>query len=231
MKPPNAVLKDCVVLLYGSRSRGDHDEFSDADALVLSERPGHASLSRAVERLVATECGVPQELVSVSSYSFREMRRMASAGTLFARHIATESRVLVGEAAGLEAFKAALALLPSKAHPVQAADLLTYRTALRDVEEALDTALVDYQFELIELRTLLRHLSVLSSAADAAPTFGRSASFDLLVARYDLPVAWATEFCALFETATSDRQVVETWLERTHHCLLELERTSQEAAA
>lgn len=231
MTGPQLPSTGCAILLYGSRARGDHDDASDVDVLVLSPRPADLTMQRCVQAAMAVEFEVPEEQVSISSYSFPEMARMAKAGTLFARHVASEARLISSDEVGAATLAQVLASVPSGPFEISTEDLRIYRTALSDVVNALNTATVDHVFELVQLRTLLRHLSVLASAAEGAPVFGRVAAFKAMVRNYALPALWADDFATLFSMSAVDRRTVEMWLDRVSRCLIAVEQHVSGVAA
>jgi len=208
-----------AILLYGSRARGDHDQFSDVDVLVLSANPPDLGRQQLVEAGMSQKYGLPVARISVSSYSFEEFQRMAAVGTLFARHIGSEAVMIDCDQAGQQILSDALASVTTNAVPVTMRDLCTYTTALQDVKTALATVTVDYAFELRELRTLLRHVSVLASGSQGAPVFGRTAAFKEMICMYKLPESLADDYAALFLPGVADEADVRLWLGRAEQCL------------
>ena len=66
------------VWLYGSRSRGDFDDHSDVDVLVVTD-PGN--------REMTFDLSMYSRTPTVSHYLWNEIERMAEYGSLFLRHV------------------------------------------------------------------------------------------------------------------------------------------------
>lgn len=77
-----------VEVLFGSQSRGDHDQVSDRDILIVDDRPG--ALRRRAAILV-------QQGWSVASYTYRKLEALAGRGALFVQHLKMEGKVLRDE--------------------------------------------------------------------------------------------------------------------------------------
>ena len=78
-------LSSAAVWMYGSHARGDADAESDLDVLVISED----SLG---EGEVASFAELDSPRLSISQYSWDEIRGMASYGSLFLQHIRIEGK-------------------------------------------------------------------------------------------------------------------------------------------
>lgn len=121
-----SVLAGLCGLLYGSRARGDHDEASNVDVLVLSSEPGDLTMHRRVQQEMARQEGVEEALIGISSYSFAEFARMTAAGTFFVIHIPSEAILIASDSDGAAELADAQAVLGSPAVRVTARDLQTY---------------------------------------------------------------------------------------------------------
>lgn len=86
---------DHSVHLFGSRSRGDWDGASDVDVLVVLDDANAALRIEAIQA-VKLEYGSIFEgaPISVSAYTVDRLREIYGSGSLFAWHLATESRTL-----------------------------------------------------------------------------------------------------------------------------------------
>jgi len=74
-----------VEVLFGSQSRGDHDQASDRDILIVDDRP--AALRRRAQILA-------QQGWSVAPYTYRKLEALAGRGALFVQHLKMEGKVL-----------------------------------------------------------------------------------------------------------------------------------------
>jgi hypothetical protein len=175
-----------AIWLYGSRARGDADEFSDTDLIAVSD-------SATVE---------PQMLVpaisnpSVSQYTWDEVTRMASYGSLFLRHLELEGQPVYES----DAANGRLETILRKMGPYELAgrDVAAFRTVLRDVRESLDSGEASLVFELSTLATVFRHASVLGCYLASRPCFARTQPVVRLVALWNLPSRWADDFQSLY---------------------------------
>jgi predicted nucleotidyltransferase len=79
-------MKSNVALwLYGSRARGDADSMSDSDVLAVAHTD---------EGLQDAISGIDLPKLNVSFYTWNELERMRSYGSLYLLHIAREGRCL-----------------------------------------------------------------------------------------------------------------------------------------
>ncbi len=81
-----------LVLIYGSRARGDFNEFSDIDLLISSSKPGLTS-------------PVLSDGISIHFYDQKWITREASKGSLFAYHLTQEAILLAGSIGHWETIK------------------------------------------------------------------------------------------------------------------------------
>ena len=79
--------RDWAVWVYGSMARGDSDDLSDVDVLVVGPDGEEAG------DLLKT-VGLSEPKVSISQYSWNEIQGMAAYGSLFLHHIRLEGRPL-----------------------------------------------------------------------------------------------------------------------------------------
>src|SRR5262245_46459624 len=81
---------DFAVWLYGSVARGDADELSDTDVLLISDASDHPI--PAVQAVAEA---------SVSHYTWGQITSLAEVGSLFLHHLRLEGRVVAGTPAGV----------------------------------------------------------------------------------------------------------------------------------
>lgn len=155
---------DRVVLLYGSHARGDADEISDVDVLVV----GSTSLKTdEITMLLPASCEGP---LHTSHYTWLEFGAMSEYGSLFLHHIAAEARAILYEGGAQKRLGDILASLGP--YRFAARDLCAFRATVCDVEVGLRAGLPPC-FELAVLGGVARHASVLACYMSGSPTFGR----------------------------------------------------------
>jgi Nucleotidyltransferase domain len=198
------------VWIYGSAARGDADDLSDVDLLVVAEPDEEVELPTAV--------GLKESL-SVSRYTWNEVAAMLDYGSLFLHHVKQEGRPLAEEEP--PRLRKLLAQLP----PYKRADqeLNSFAQVVDDVREAIEH---DYspQFELAVLATAARHAAILGCYLIDDPRFGRAEPFRVLLPRLGYSAAEIEHFERLYayrvmenrdEIATVDaRDDVATWVFR-----------------
>lgn len=155
--------RNCEVWLYGSRARGNADQSSDTDLLVVADS----------EALVADAIvGLDFPKINVSFYSWTEIARMQAYGSLYLRHIAEEGIQL--RCFGATRLERVLVDLPRFTRARQ--DLTGFQRALTEGKEALaDGGWPDFECEVIA--TVARHAAILGSYCLGRPAFGRERPF------------------------------------------------------
>ena len=108
------------VILFGSYSRGDQNETSDIDILVVSR-------NRKATFYINN--------ISVTTYTKEQLLKMANQGSLFICHIVNEGKAIHGEN-----------IIPSLIHNLKLPETyLTYRGTLRDCCQLLMVNRIDYK--------------------------------------------------------------------------------------
>lgn len=170
--------------LYGSIARGDSTERSDVDVLVIGGRPPDwLSLRFSGRRL------------SLSQYSWSEIRRMASYGSLFLQHLKLEGRPLDHSPASIFELPRLLGTLPPYANVRR--DLRAFQASLDDIRVESECP-VSLPFELASLAALVRRIGILGTYVDGKPTFGRYQPVIDVVETWSLPPSIASEFPTLY---------------------------------
>lgn len=152
------------IWLYGSRARGDGDERSDTDVLVVSDDPVVASIPIP---------GVEGPVV-VSLYNWSEVEGMWSYGSLFLAHIATEGLRLQPSPTEPERLPTLLDTLPPFSRARH--DLNSFHAAVRDGGASLAHGGWP-DLELQVLGTVARHAAILGCHCIGRPTFSREEPF------------------------------------------------------
>jgi len=156
--------RDRVILLYGSYARGDADDVSDVDVLVIG--PVKPIDSEIAELLPASYRGV----LHTSHYTWEEFAAMSKYGSLFLHHIATESKTIRYEGDAHRRLWDLLSDLPP--YRLAKRDLSAFRVTVNDVHAGLGVGLPPC-FELAVLGGVARHASVLGCYVMGRPTYGR----------------------------------------------------------
>ena len=157
------------VWLYGSRARGDADEMSDTDVLVIGDAPPVPGF--------VSELGLVE--ASTSFYSWQEVVAMWQYGSLFLQHLRDEGRLVRAWGSNPGRFRNLLATLPSFSRARQ--DLTVFRYAVAEAEESLrEGGWPDVELSI--LATVARHAAILACHCIGQPRFGRTTPFEVWTA-------------------------------------------------
>lgn len=163
------MIEGYAVWLYGSWARGDRDAGSDIDILIVGPAP----------RVVLDSLPVPSgKRRSVSRYSWAEIDRMASYGSMFLHHVRLEGRALLEADSARGELLAILTALGPYTHGRR--DVRSFRLALEDVERSIAEG-GSPVFEMSILATLARHASILGCFLRGTPRFGRFSPAEALL--------------------------------------------------
>lgn len=156
---------DVELWLYGSRARGDADAASDSDVLAIADPD--VDITAAVAQLEFPR-------MNVSVYSWAELERMHSYGSLYLHHIAQDGQRLTPSTRAPQRMPRLLAAIPPFSRARE--DLAGFRRALEEGRRSLeDGGWPDFECEVIA--TVARHAAILGSYCLAEPTFGREEPF------------------------------------------------------
>lgn len=138
---------DAVGVLYGSAARGDSDELSDVDVLIIAE----------------AEAIIPKSVLprgaQVSEYDWSEWQELARTGSIFLHHLRGESRVLWSVGQGAARYEASLLALPDYAHVER--DFNAFEEAIESIGHEIEDEGASIEFEISALAMIVRHLSIL----------------------------------------------------------------------
>jgi hypothetical protein len=115
-----------------------------------------------------------ESIAQPSFYDWGEVERMASYGSLFLHHIATEGLRLQAATRDPERFPRLITSLPPFSRVDQ--DLATFRQAIRECRASmLDGGWVDFGCEVIA--TVVRHAAILGAHVAGTAAYGRERPF------------------------------------------------------
>lgn len=210
--------------LYGSTARGDSTECSDVDVLVVGGCP---------PTWLALRFG--SRRLSLSQYSWPEIRRMVSYGSLFLQHLKLEGRPLDHSPASILELPRLLRTLPPYLNVRR--DLRAFQASLDDIRLESECP-VSLPFELASLAALVRRIGILGAYVDGKLTFGRYQPVIEVVKTWSLPPSIASEFPTLYQyrLAAEDAsialptdppgQLMSRWLPRAQAMLGSLKERS-----
>lgn len=179
---------DTAAWLYGSHSRGDADQYSDVDVLIVTD---NKTDEVQIDELLQIS-GKP----SISRYQWQEIDEMAKCGSLFLRHLDLEGRPIFESESAAGRLRRSLSQLGPYTHTLR--DLRGFNVVLHDIAESLSSRHASLIFELSTLGTVFRHASILGCAISGNPCFSRLKPVETIVTRWNLPESWAAEFGALY---------------------------------
>jgi hypothetical protein len=180
--------KDFELWLYGSEARGDVDDLSDSDILLVADSQiSPRDILEASRDLLA--------IGSASRYDWNEIEGMAKYGSLFLHHLRLEGRCLDSSKTRAVSLRAILNQLP----PYQRvkADVRAFQATVEDIRQSLedDGSLI---FELSVLATVVRHAAILGCYVSGHPTFGRLRAVETVVDLWQLDPWIKSSFAELY---------------------------------
>ncbi len=171
------------IRIFGSVARGDDDELSDIDVLVVvRDRSGKVPES-IVNDYVRDRIG-GRNAITISWYGRERLRSMFKSGHLFAWHLVQESWALAGPADVGEVF--------GRPTPYQdaAVDISSFRTVMEGIPVAIRRCPRNAVYEMGLLYVCVRNIAMSASwhLCDE-PDFGRYSPFNLGVRQLGVPRA------------------------------------------
>jgi predicted nucleotidyltransferase len=158
---------DVEIWIYGSRARGDADELSDTDVLVVAEP------TTEVDSLVA-DLDYPH--ITVSRYSWSEMEAMQAYGSLYIHHLRLEGLRVRPAPRDPERLATLIASVPPFGRA--RVDLEGFRQAVKEATCSLASGgWPDLECEVVA--TVARHAAILGAYCAGQPVFGRELPFDV----------------------------------------------------
>lgn len=181
--------EDMVLWLYGSKSRGDDDKFSDTDVLVVG---------KSIEDLKYARESIPQDLsqVNLNFYSWKEIKNMAMYGSLFLQHLKLEGRCIYEG----KFVKSKLLHLFSDLTEYKKAssDLKSFLKAIEETKQSLVFNEMLF-FDMSVLATVIRHCSILGCWFLKKPCFNRIEPVRYLIKKLDFLKINIEEYSLLYK--------------------------------
>jgi hypothetical protein len=214
---------DVELWLYGSRARGDADEFSDTDVLAVGD--AYSDVEQRITALIFPR-------LNVSFYSWNEIEAMREYGSLYLHHIAQEGQLLQADANEPTRLSLCLADLPPFARARE--DLAGFMQALAESRASLsDGGWPDFECQVVA--TIARHAAILAAYCVGEPAFGRERPFRIAGAalgysksEIDRLVIPATWWRLHGSEPNSDQMMTEPWLDRVYRFLNDLQQVVDE---
>ena len=150
-----------TVILFGSCARGDATHDSDVDVCAFL-REGRAPEQHELRRLAPS---LPDEPLSLVSYSEHDLAAMLSYGSLFLWHIKLEGQVLYGHEHAITLLNT---LKPFTRHHEE---ILYHKSLLADLIAASAVVCLPNEFDLSLLFTIARNTCMILSHKEGIPVF------------------------------------------------------------
>ena len=178
--------------MYGSVARGDVDDRSDIDLLMVGDVDAYPD-PLAGDATVAALVADGHE-PSTMRFTWREVEAMAAYGSLFLHHVKLEGRPLVSQPD--DPLTTLLEALPPYRRATQ--EMEAFQVVLDDVQRSI-LGPHGPAFELGVVATALRHAFILGCYVTGEPDFGRTSPFRRLCPILNRPLRTASDLATLYE--------------------------------
>ena len=158
-------MKGWAIWSYGSLARGDSDNLSDDDVLLVGPLQGQPTE-------ILRRAGLDSRKLSISRYSWHEVIGMAEYGSLFLHHVRLEGCPVHETSSCSGVLRRILCGLGDYEHTKR--DIKGFRSVLADVRASVNRGCC-VVFELSVLATVIRHMSILGCWLVGKARFGRVA--------------------------------------------------------
>lgn len=180
--------KGLAIWSYGSLARGDSDNLSDDDILLVSPLQDQPTE-------ILRSAGLASRKLSISRYSWPEVIGMAKYGSLFLHHLRLEGRPVheANDCSGV--LRGILCGLGDYKHTKR--DIKGFRSVLADVRASVNRGGC-MVFELSVLATVIRHMSILGCWLVGKARFGRVAPVMVFAKTVDINNQAVCRFSSLY---------------------------------
>lgn len=172
------------IWLFGSYARGEQDQYSDLDILVIMQDCKEEEYKR-MKLQLSQNMGIPMEWISL--YEIHKIEEMAQKGSYFLWHIKQEGRMLYSKRSFL---KNILENLPEYKGTMQ--DLNDYSIICKDIRVRMGDEYFDVTYELSVLASIIRNAAMAIDFLMGKRVYGRVTAIEvcnsLLKGRCDIPI-------------------------------------------
>lgn len=168
------------VYLFGSMARGDHDEKSDVDILIVIDDCSELEYIEWKDKL-ACYLDVPVSWISI--YRINKIMRMYRIGSYFLWHIKKEGRIIYSRDNELSTL---LLTLPPYGNIKN--DLSEYSQILTDIIKELCDEYICIEYELSVLASLVRNTCITISYLNGKLDFGRNSPVMYCISKYQMNI-------------------------------------------
>lgn len=168
------------IYLFGSMARGDQDEYSDMDILIVIDNCLEDEYIKLKDKY-ASCLDVPVSWVSV--YRINKILNMHKIGSYFLWHIKKEGKVIYSRDDELASL---LLTLPKYANVEK--DIDEYSEILLDIERELENELMCVEYELAVMASLIRNTCIAISYLSERLDFGRNSVVLFCFSKYKLNI-------------------------------------------
>lgn len=178
----NLEFKDNIreIYLFGSVARGDQDEKSDIDILIVIDDCPEAEYIKCKDKF-SSVLNVPVSWLSI--YRINKIIKMHSIGSYFLWHIKKEGKVIYSRDNEL-----ATLLLSLPSYTSIKNDLKEYSEILSDIVDELDNQYICIEYELSVLASLVRNTCIAISFLNGRLDFGRNSAVMYCVCKYQINI-------------------------------------------
>lgn len=178
------------VYLFGSFARGDQDQYSDIDILIVIDDCTESEYINYKDSF-AQILNIPVSWLSV--YRIDKIKKMYNYGSYFLWHIKKEGKVIYSRNNELATL---LSTLPRYANVES--DLKEYSEILSDINGELDNEYISIDYELAVLASLVRNTCIAIAYLNGKLDFGRNSVVVYCFSRYGINID-LTEYEDLYQ--------------------------------
>lgn len=178
------------IYLFGSFARGDQDQYSDIDILIVIDNcteNEYICYKDSFARILK----VPVSWLSV--YRIDKIKKMYNSGSYFLWHIKKEGKVIYSRDNELASL-----LLTLPQYTNVESDLKEYSEILSDIKSELDNEYISIDYELAVLASLVRNTCIAIAYLDGKLDFGRNSVVVYCFSRYGMNID-LEEYEALYQ--------------------------------